>query len=441
MKKVLSSRVLLFLLFLLFLPIMAFAQPGWDTILNRPNTFTKPQVFSQGASFLAYVGIGTTSPQRTMHVVGVQRWERQGQNIEFNPNWSLLNTDAACSVLEDKNLRFILRDATIGYVPLFLGTGGNVGVGGTAANTSPVIYAGATGNVGIRTTAPASALDVSGTVSVGTVTAIANPMRLTMADNGTGITIKANAIQASVTTADTYVDFRSTTGSEGSIAGTEVAGVIAYNTFTGSHYTCLIDADKDRVQVGDLLEAVDEPITVLDWPKREKDAAHFENVEQPVYDENGKPVMVEKRNEKGEVIFEAEQAPSGPNPAPVMVQKRETVQKLVAATYYEASTKPQLFKSRICRTKGSKAAIGVWGGRDKEGRDMVLAIGTGVVKVVNTGVNLEIGDLLISSARAGCVEVQDDDIVRNKTVAKITQNVKWEAGETVKWVKCIYLGG
>jgi hypothetical protein len=47
------------------------------------------------------------------------------------------------------------------------------------------------------------------------------------------------------------MDFRSTTGSEASIAGTAVAGVIAYNTFLGSHWT---EIEGDIPEVGQVLE-------------------------------------------------------------------------------------------------------------------------------------------------------------------------------------------
>lgn len=209
------------------------------------------------------------------------------------------------------------------------------------------------GNVGIGT----------GTVSPSTL------LDVLAADNATAVTIKINAAQASVTASDTFIDFRSTTGSEGSIAGTVTAGVIAYNTFTGSHYTLI--EDREGLESNVLLEMTGEKIE-----------------ERP-----------------------------------------------------KTSPKYQLFKSRICRTKGSKAAIGVYGGTDQEGRDMVLSIGTGFIWVANKGEDIEVGDYLISSDVAGCAELQNDDIYHNNTVAKVTENVKWGKTETRRLISCIYLGG
>lgn len=76
------------------------------------------------------------------------------------------------------------------------------------------------GNVGIRVS---SATDA--------------PLMVLGEDNWTVMVASINAIQANVTGADTFASFNSNTGQEGSITGTGVAGVLAYNTFTGSHWT------------------------------------------------------------------------------------------------------------------------------------------------------------------------------------------------------------
>jgi hypothetical protein len=115
--------------------------------------------------------------------------------------------------------------------------------------------------------------------------------------------------------------------------------------------------------------------------------------------------------------------------------------KTKSPEYYQASQKEHLFKTKICQTKNSKAAIGVYGGTDKEGRDLVLSGGVGYIFVANKGQNIEIGDYLVSSDILGCAEKQSDDICHNNTVAKITQNVIWEDGEEKRLVKCIYLSG
>lgn len=97
----------------------------------------------------------------------------------------------------------------------------------------------------------------AGNVGIGETasSAITTKFWILGADNSTVQTIKINAAQASVTTADIFMDFRSTTGSEGTIAGTASAGIIAYNTFTGSHWTHI--EDREGLEPLLLLEMTD----------------------------------------------------------------------------------------------------------------------------------------------------------------------------------------
>ena len=227
-------------------------------------------------------------------------------------------------------------------------------------------------------------IDSAGNVGIGTTPSTL--LHLLGADNTTVYTITINAAQASITAADTFIDFRSTTGSEGSVAGTGVAGVIAFTTFTGSHYTQVVDADRVLLKPGMLLEAIGNALG--DFPKRTRLAKDGVTVEE-----------------------------------------------------FRASAKPQLVQSRICRTRGSKAAYGVYGGTDKEGRDLVLALGSGFCVVANKGANLEVGDYLMASDVVGATEKQPDDVYRNSTVAKAMQAITWLSNEMQRQVPCIYLGG
>src|SRR3990167_9245554 len=240
----------------------------------------------------------------------------------------------------------------------------------------------------------------------------ATPMlELLSPDNNAAAVVKINAAQASVTTADTFIDFRSTTGSEGTIAGTGSAGVLAYNTFTGSHYTQVIN--KAGLKLNMLLEIVDEDILATDWNNEQIRYLSKENFR----DINGTKL----KDAEGNALFQD-------------VERIKIVK-------HEASPKPQLFKTRICQTKGSPAAIGVYGGTDKENRDLVLSLGTGFMWVANKGKGINVGDLLVSSDLPGCAELQDDGIIRNISVAKATGSIIWQDGETKRLIKVIYLGG
>ena len=288
------------------------------------------------------VGIGTTNPGTKLDVAGTVYTNNQTLLL-----WGGIRT-AGSSVGIESQAAGGLEVGTNGAYPLTFYT---------EATERMRIISG--GNVGIGETAPTTLLYLKG------------------ADNTTVQTILINATQANVTASDTYMDFRSTTGSEGSITGTAVAGVLAYNTFTGSHYTQIVD--KKGLKVNMLLEAID-----------------------------GKPRFLEK---------------------------------IDGDKKYKASAKSQLFLSRISKTKGSKAVVGVYGGTDKEGRDLILSIGTGFMYIANTGKKLEIGDYLISSDVLGMAEKQSDDIYRNSTAAKIMESVLWRKNEKSRLVKVIYLGG
>jgi hypothetical protein len=244
----------------------------------------------------------------------------------------------------------------------------------------------------------------NGFVSIGTVADGATLLDLLGADNATVETVKINATQANVTAADTFIDFRSTSGSEGSIAGTGVAGVIAYNTFTGSHYTQVEAADRVELRVGMLLEATGEPMTQIPGKTRLR----------------LEPAKLHRDKDTDQEVIIPE--------------------RYISETF-EAAPKPYLVKSRISRTKGSKAAYGVYGGTDKEGRDLVLALGTGLCYVTKTSRKIEVGDYLISSAVPGMMEAQADDIYRNSTVAKAMASPVWGAGQVSQQISCIYLGG
>jgi hypothetical protein len=101
----------------------------------------------------------------------------------------------------------------------------------------------------------------------------------------------------------------------------------------------------------------------------------------------------------------------------------------------------QLVKTRISTTRKSKKIYGVYGGTTETGEDLVLALGTGYIWVVNKGENLEVGDYLISSDVKGCAEKQDDDIDHNYTAAKAMEPVEWKEGEQKRLIACVYLGG
>lgn len=168
------------------------------------------------------------------------------------------------------------------------------------------------------------------------------------ADNATASTVRINAIQANVTGLDVFVSFNSTTGQEGSVAGTGVAGVIAFNTFTGSHWSQSDEDEKYRV------------VSTSQTTGKEKDS--YATTIEP-----------------GTVLCSIDEM-----------------------CYWENEGYSQtLPKYKISNKKEDKAVYGVHGGVDGDGDTLVLSLGSGIVLVTDEGGEIEIGDLLCTSSTPG----------------------------------------
>lgn len=90
-----------------------------------------------------------------------------------------------------------------------------------------------------------------------------------------------------------------------------------------------------------------------------------------------------------------------------------------------------------------KAVMGVYhhGNIESPESDVhnIASLGDGVILVCSEGGNIEIGDYICSSNTPGHGMKQDDDILRNFTVAKATQSVDWSLEtETTKLISCTY---
>ena len=85
-------------------------------------------------------------------------------------------------------------------------------------------------------------------------------------------------------------------------------------------------------------------------------------------------------------------------------------------------------KSKVSDTSESKSVYGVFLDWDNDGdnvNDMyVTAVGTNLVRI-NKDVTITKGDLLVSNGD-GTAKVQDDDIIRSKTIGKVLTNIKQE---------------
>ena len=72
---------------------------------------------------------------------------------------------------------------------------------------------------------------------------------------------------------------------------------------------------------------------------------------------------------------------------------------------------------------------------------MVNGLGEGQVNVCGEAGNIMAGDLIVTSSMPGKGMRQNDDIVRNYTVAKARESVVFDSPSQVKMIACIYLCG
>jgi len=184
-----------------------------------------------------------------------------------------------------------------------------------------------------------------------------------------------------------------------SISGT----TCSFNAFSGSHWSRLSDNSKPTILKGTIIETIDE---MCDWYQAEFTV--------PATDEEDEYVMSEPIG-----------LPSGKSVG-------DTITHTYKGTDYTATIikegDEKHVKCKISNTADSNKVYGVhsaWDEDDDSVNDMyVTAVGTHVVRI-NKDVTVSAGDLL-SSNGDGTAKVQDDDIIRSKTIGKVLTNIKQE---------------
>lgn len=217
------------------------------------------------------------------------------------------------------------------------------------------------------------------------------------ADNATHLTVENAATSANTTASDVFVDFRSSSGSIGTIAGTATSGLVAYNTFTGSHWA-KSDTIKSRIVVKQSIQEV-------------------EHLEEDL------TTTVER------IVTDVDTYESDLLPGTVLVSTDEMSDWGEGDTLYLPMT-------AVSSKKEDKAVYGVYGGHDRDGDILVLALGAGTILVTDEGGKIEVGDFLCTSSTAGHAMRYDGNDMR-VVVAKARGEHK--AGKGL--IPCTYLAG
>ena len=198
------------------------------------------------------------------------------------------------------------------------------------------------------------------------------------------------------------IHFLQATDVEGTISVS--GGTVSYNTFSGSHWSRLSDNSKPTILVGTVIETIDE---MCDWYQAEftiKATKDTPEVKEKI------SIGLPKGKSVGDKISITHEG---------ITYKDATILK-------ENDDKHP--KCKISDTADSKRVYGVytaWDNDDDAVNDMyVTAVGTHVVRI-NKDITVQSGDLL-SSNGDGTAKVQDDDIIRSKTIGKVLTNIKQE---------------
>jgi len=221
----------------------------------------------------------------------------------------------------------------------------------------------------------------------------------------------------------TLVQFHQAGTEEGSI---EVSGsTVSFNGFTGSHWSRLADNSKPTILRGTIMDSIDE---MCDWYQAVADVAE---VKYTAEDEE----VIDGLNNVGDVKMEAHKIVE-----PITLPNGKSVGDDVTFTSNSVEYTGTIIKeddvkhtkSKVSDTADSKKVYGVFSnwddaddGLDGDVNDMNIAqVGTYIIRV-HKDVTVAAGDLLVSNGD-GTAKLQDDDIIRSKTVAKVNSNVKVE---------------
>jgi len=243
----------------------------------------------------------------------------------------------------------------------------------------------------------------------------------------------AGAIQASANGTSALLINRGT--DDGQLVGFYQAGTVegnisvsgntvSYNAFCGGHWTQLQEGRGYNPDIprGTVMSSIGEMAV---W----KSVEWTETIEHPAIEavEAVEAVL----DEDGNVIEPAVEAVEGKEAWTETSNKRDAYLGSldIGATFEEDGfTKTvvddgneRLPKVKISDVVGDKAVYGVFQTYDEVEDMLISSLGAFVVRIA-AGVTVEVGDLLESNGD-GCAKVQDDDIIRSKTIGKVTSTV------------------
>ena len=201
-----------------------------------------------------------------------------------------------------------------------------------------------------------------------------------------------------------------------SISGT----TCTYGAFTGTHWSRLSDNTMPTILLGTVIENIDE---MCDWYQAE---FTVEATTKEDKDSESETFGQQIENVAEHIAYKPIELPSGGAVGDTISVTYDGITYNNAVIIKEGDNKHT--KCKISDTADSKSVYGVfcaWDLDDDTVNDMkVASLGTHVVRI-HKDVTVSKGDLL-SSNGDGTAKVQDDDIIRSKTIGKVLTNIKQE---------------
>ena len=238
--------------------------------------------------------------------------------------------------------------------------------------------------------------------------------------------------------------FREAGTTQGSISTS--GATTSYNPFTGSHWSRLEDNSKPEILKGTIMDTINKK---MDWYEVVYTDSAGNETHHSIQLKDGEkvgddyqiadPYFTETKYEQVDIFYTAEdELPEGKSIGdrkPGMDGKNVGDVKDAKPVYTgKIALEPDVkhVYSKISDTADSKKVYGVFfswddddNGDDGDVNDMFIAqVGTFIIRV-HKDVTVEAGDLLVSNGD-GTAKLQDDDIIRSKTVAKVNSNIKVE---------------
>ena len=197
------------------------------------------------------------------------------------------------------------------------------------------------------------------------------------------------------------VGFAQGDSTEGSVS---ISGsTTSYNAFSASHWSRLNDNSKPIILKGTVIETIDE---MMDWYQLTFTVSATDDT--PEYSPKISIALEDGQSVGDTITYNHD----GTDYQATIIQEDDNKHT----------------KCKISDTADSKRVYGVfadWDNDDDTVNDMyVTAVGTHVVRV-HSSVTVQAGDLLVSNGD-GTAKVQDDDIIRSKTIGKVLTNIVQE---------------